>query len=123
MFPLLRRLVLDENGLHRAGSQASIQMSEPEEVMVRGVVVVVVVAVPVAPAPRPHTFGLGKEQECDRKKQGERTERQFIMRGPSTRERLTGDLLYSRRRPPARVAGGPVTAVLRRRPSLRPSFM
>ena len=56
MFPLLRRLVLDENGLHRAGSQASIQMSEPEEVMVRG-----------------HTFGLREEQECDRKKQGERT--------------------------------------------------
>ena len=106
MFPLLRRLVLDENGFHRAGSQASIQMSEPEEVMVRG-----------------HTFGRREEQECDRKKQGERTERQFIMRGPSTRERLTGDLLYSRRRPPARVAGGPVTAVLRRRPSLRPSFM
>lgn len=51
----------------------AIQMSEPEEVMVRGVMVVVVVAVPVAPAPRPPTFGLGEEQECDREKQGERT--------------------------------------------------
>jgi len=56
----------------------AIQVSEPEEVMVRGVMVrgvmvVVVVAVPVAPAPRPHTFGLREEQECDREKQGELT--------------------------------------------------
>ena len=60
--------------------------------MGRGVMVVVVVAVPVAPALRPRIFGLGEEQECDREKQGGR-ERQLIMRGPSTGERLTGSLL------------------------------
>lgn len=67
-------------------------MAEPEEVMVRRVMVAVV-AVPVAPAPRPDTFGLGEEQECDREKQGKRTGAPVHHARPLHRGRLTGSLL------------------------------
>jgi hypothetical protein len=41
-------------------------MAEPEDVMVRGVMVVVVVPVRVAPAPGPGTVGREEERERDR---------------------------------------------------------
>ena len=59
-------------------------MAEPEDVMVRGMVVVVV-AVRVAPAPGPGTVGREEERERDRERQ--------VMRDPSTGARLTGSLL------------------------------
>lgn len=57
----------------RAGSArgVAIRMSDPEDVMVRGVMAVVVVAVLVAPALGPATVGREEEQECDREKEKE----------------------------------------------------
>jgi len=57
-------------------------MAEPEEVMVRGVMVAVVLTVPVAPFPRPSTFGLGRNRNAIGRNRASGRERQFMMRDP-----------------------------------------
>ena len=96
--PLWRRTAASRGGAFartlladRIRTGVAIRMSDPEDVMVRGVMAVVVVAVLVAlPWAQPPSGGRRSRNAIGRKTSGR--ERQVI-RDPSTGARLTGSLL------------------------------